>query len=95
VGCEEDLLPFRIGREPSDPEEERRLFYVGMTRARHLLYICHARSRLLFGERKPAAASPFLKDLPKERIERIRWAGADERKKGRRKDLQPSLFKLT
>ena len=94
VGCEEDLLPCRMGREPSDPEEERRLFYVGMTRARHLLYICHTRSRLLFGERRSAPASPFLRDLPRESLERIRWEGREERKKGRPEDLQPSLFKL-
>ncbi|MEW6440354.1 MAG: UvrD-helicase domain-containing protein [bacterium] len=93
VGCETDLLPCRIGKEPSDPAEERRLLYVGMTRARRLLYICHARSRLLFGERRPASPSPFLADLPKRWVERLR-PGEDEKKKEATRDLQPSLFKL-
>jgi len=61
VGCEEGLLPYSLLREqPSDPEEERRLFYVGMTRARRYLYLSHARRRRLFGRELRLSRSPFV-----------------------------------
>jgi hypothetical protein len=93
VGCEERLLPCRLGVERSDPEEERRLLYVGMTRAGRLLYLTRARSRFLYGERRACSVSPFVRDIPGSRIEKIEWVQAAEKKK-RKRDLQPTLFKL-
>ncbi|RIK44269.1 MAG: AAA family ATPase [Chloroflexi bacterium] len=63
TGCEEGLLPYeRPGEEP-DVEEERRLFFVGMTRARRKLVLTHARTRFLFGQRLQNEPSRFLADI--------------------------------
>jgi DNA helicase-2/ATP-dependent DNA helicase PcrA len=65
VGCEDGLLPLRFGAEPSPEEtaEERRLFFVGMTRARSHLFLSHARRRAWRGSVRVAEPSPFLADL--------------------------------
>jgi superfamily I DNA/RNA helicase len=65
VGCEDGLLPLRFGPQPSAAElaEERRLFFVGMTRARSHLFLSHARKRAWRGSVRDAAPSPFLADL--------------------------------
>ena len=67
VGMEQGLLPH--GRSLDDPaglEEERRLCYVGITRAQERLYLTHAMERRLWGSREPAISSQFLKELPRE-----------------------------
>ena len=67
VGLEQGLFPnFRSLDDPKALEEERRLCYVGITRAQELLYLTHARERRLYGSREPAVASQFLGELPKE-----------------------------
>ena len=64
AGCEEDLIPFRRKNDPTaDIEEERRLLYVGMTRAKKRLILLHAKSRFIFGERRSAKPSRFLNDI--------------------------------
>lgn len=68
-GVEEGLLPISraIECEWSDPlpmEEERRLFYVGVTRAEELLYLTYAGSRMIYGRFQPAVASRFLAQVP-------------------------------
>jgi superfamily I DNA/RNA helicase len=63
VGCEEGLLPYQHGQEPPDLEEERRLFYVGMTRAQQKLILTHTKARLLFGQKYQNKPSPFLNDI--------------------------------
>jgi uncharacterized protein (TIGR00375 family) len=65
VGCEDGLLPLRFGPQPTPAEtaEERRLFFVGMTRARSHLLLSHARRRSWRGSVREAAPSPFLADL--------------------------------
>jgi DNA helicase-2/ATP-dependent DNA helicase PcrA len=63
VGCEEQLLPYVRLDKPTDLEEERRLFYVGLTRAQQKLVLTHAKTRLLFGQRMHNGASPFLQDI--------------------------------
>ncbi len=63
VGCEETLLPYQREGKPFDPEEERRLFYVGMTRAREKLILTHAKKRFLFGQTHFNPPSRFLHDI--------------------------------
>ncbi|MBX3010175.1 MAG: UvrD-helicase domain-containing protein [Caldilineaceae bacterium] len=63
VGCEETLLPYQQTGRTSDTEEERRLFYVGMTRAQAKLHLLHAHRRVLFGQRRQNPPSRFLQDI--------------------------------
>jgi superfamily I DNA/RNA helicase len=70
-GCEDGLLPYRLsGREEGDPEEERRLLYVGMTRAKRHLFLTHAGRRTLFGRALSLPRSPFLDAIEEELVER-------------------------
>ncbi len=63
VGMEEGLLPHRNSEfDPERREEERRLCYVGFTRARERLYCCWSRSRRLYGNHQQNLPSPFLKE---------------------------------
>jgi DNA helicase-2/ATP-dependent DNA helicase PcrA len=65
VGLEEGICPHsRSVDEPNQLEEERRLLYVGVTRARRRLYLTFAARRTQFGESSPRIYSRFLKDLP-------------------------------
>ncbi len=67
TGVEEDLIPHRISAgEPGGPQEERRLFYVGITRARKRLYLSLAMTRAQFGEVTVAMPSRFLQEIPTE-----------------------------
>jgi DNA helicase-2/ATP-dependent DNA helicase PcrA len=69
VGLEQGLFPnHRSLEDPAATEEERRLCYVGITRAKERLFICHARARRLYGNREPASPSLFLAELPPELI---------------------------
>ena len=92
AGCEDLLLPCHVGAQETDLEEERRLFYVGMTRACRLLYLTRARSRFLYGERKSSPPSRFLEDIPRKRVKRVRHESRKGKKK--REDPQMSLFKM-
>jgi len=76
VGCEEGLLPHARTLEaratdaaPQDIEEERRLFYVGVTRAREALILTRCKARVARGKRVPRTPSRFLADLPAEHVE--------------------------
>lgn len=72
AGMEEGLFPHsRSNDEPDEIEEERRLCYVGMTRARQLLYLTNTRSREMYGQRKDAAPSRFLREIDSSLIRRI------------------------
>jgi DNA helicase-2/ATP-dependent DNA helicase PcrA len=65
TGCEDGLLPLSFpGRPPGDVEEERRLLYVGMTRAKARLVLTRAQQRLLSGSMLARAPSPFLDAIP-------------------------------
>lgn len=70
VGCEENLLPLNILNMAADEEEERRLFYVGMTRAGERLFLVRAAQRVLFGKALRNAPSRFLSKIKEELIER-------------------------
>ena len=63
VGCEEGLLPYERKGEAVDVEEERRLFYVGLTRAGRKLVLTHARKRVLFGQFMENPPSRFVGDI--------------------------------
>ncbi len=70
VGLEQGLFPsYRSLDDPAAMEEERRLCYVGITRAQERLFISYARERRLYGSREPASPSAFLAELPKEMLE--------------------------
>ncbi|MCX6122043.1 MAG: UvrD-helicase domain-containing protein [Ignavibacteriales bacterium] len=72
AGLEEGLLPFYSSTiESSDVEEERRLFYVGITRAEQKLYITHTNLRYRFGDVTYPSESRFLHELGTENIERV------------------------
>ncbi len=63
VGCENNLLPLNLEGMKSNPEEERRLFYVGMTRAKERLYLIYSKRRNLFGKTYENEPSEFLADI--------------------------------
>ncbi|MFD0801409.1 3'-5' exonuclease, partial [Streptomonospora algeriensis] len=68
VGCDDGLLPFRLpgegrGLEGAGEDEERRLFFVGLTRAQHRLYLSRARRRTRRGTAAETAPSPFLEAI--------------------------------
>ncbi|MEO1083649.1 MAG: ATP-dependent helicase, partial [Acidobacteriota bacterium] len=63
-GCDDGLLPLTWPGGEVDVAEERRLFFVGMTRAREQLILTRSKKRMWRGERRETAPSPFLADLP-------------------------------
>ena len=85
VGCEDGTLPHEISVEEGNLAEERRLMYVGITRAKQALWLSHSRETRRFGERIRLMPSRFLDELPVAELQRD---GADpvadaERKKER------------
>ena len=71
AGCEEGLLPLTWGKpEAADLDEERRLFYVGVTRARTKLYLSRARKRLWRGKPRTLPPSPYLAAIEERLLER-------------------------
>ena len=76
IGFEDGLLPHaRAQSDDSELEEERRLAFVGITRAERHLFLTHASYRMTFGQTMPTIPSRFLHELPGEHVETIR---ADE-----------------
>lgn len=74
VGLEENILPHRVSIEAEQIEEERRLAYVGITRAERELCITYAKKRRKAGEWQESTPSRFLDELPSELLE---WFGKD------------------
>jgi len=73
VGLEEGLFPaLQSMEEPGRLEEERRLCYVGLTRAKRKLYLTHAETRRLYGKETYPRPSRFLREIPPEHLEEIR-----------------------
>lgn len=86
VGMEEELLPHRTSIEENNIEEERRLTYVGITRAQKTLTMTLAGTRKQFGEKVETTPSRFLDELPEEDLEREGFAPVSREqleKKGR------------
>ena len=83
TGCENGTIPFaRDGKTVEDPDEERRLFYVGMTRAKEMLYLTYARKRRIFGREQQKIRSCFMMILKRN------WPGM-KREKSRLKNRKP------
>lgn len=72
TGMEEEIFPYsRVSHEePEEIDEERRLAYVAITRARERLYILHAATRTLFGKTRYSSPSRFLRNLPEDTVTR-------------------------
>ncbi len=75
IGMEEGILPHQNSIDADSVEEERRLAYVGVTRAERSLTISYARSRKRYGEQQGTTPSRFLDELP---LDDIYWEGKDE-----------------
>ena len=79
IGMEEGIFPHSRSIEDNEVEEERRLAYVGMTRAMERLTLTHATARSLYGRREYNLASRFLDELPasveRERLRPASWSG--------------------
>lgn len=71
IGAEEGVFPHSRSLDEQKLEEERRLCYVGMTRARRRLFFTYAATRNLYGSRNYNMASRFLSELPEELVERL------------------------
>jgi ATP-dependent DNA helicase UvrD/PcrA len=70
IGLEDGVFPHMRSIESGDLEEERRLAYVGITRAKRVLYLTHARTRALFGNRDWNLRSRFIDEIPLELTDR-------------------------
>jgi DNA helicase-2/ATP-dependent DNA helicase PcrA len=68
AGMEENLLPHYISMMNGEVEEERRLFYVGITRAKKQLYLTSAERRMVFGKQQGTIPSRFMSELPEELV---------------------------
>ncbi|MDY6853097.1 MAG: UvrD-helicase domain-containing protein [Thermodesulfobacteriota bacterium] len=91
VGCEEGIIPFSLFKEfNTDPQEERRLFYVGMTRAKQVLYLTYARRRTLYGRSLGLPLCPFVANIEEELLKREKQG--QNRGKKEKDDKQLSLF---
>ena len=81
IGCEEGVFPHSRALDEGGLEEERRLCYVGITRAERDLYLTYARTRNVFGARSFGAPSRFIGEIPdeltdRERSSRAAWPGS-------------------
>ena len=96
-GCEDGLLPYTLWREkkgkpagnPAPLEEEQRLLYVGMTRAKGVLFLSHASKRFLFGREYAFDRSPFLDPIENALTETVEVRVSSRGEKG---DRQLDLF---
>jgi DNA helicase-2/ATP-dependent DNA helicase PcrA len=81
VGCEAGILPLTWGGQIAETElaEDRRLFYVGITRAQTRLYLCHAQKRLWRRQVKPMTPSPYLADIEERLLAKQRLPFQGER----------------
>jgi superfamily I DNA/RNA helicase len=83
TGCEDNLIPLRLpGRDENHSDEERRLFYVAMTRAKERLYLTYCRKRTIFGQSKTRLPSPYLIDIENRLKSHDNLSSKHHRKKG-------------
>jgi superfamily I DNA/RNA helicase len=91
AGCEEGLVPYLRNDEEPDVEEERRLFYVGMTRTQQKLILTYAKRRYLFGQHHHNPPSRFIEDI-EQTLKEIETAGRRKPSKEALKNTQLRLF---
>jgi len=90
VGCEDGLIPYRKKDQEGDLTEERRLFYVALTRAQEKIFLTHANERLWLGKKINPGISPYVEAIQEDlRQHRTPFSGRPREKK---KDPQLSLF---
>ncbi|MCG6188155.1 UvrD-helicase domain-containing protein [Maribellus maritimus] len=88
-GCEKGLLPYTLYKNEVDEDEEKRLLYVGMTRAKKLLYLTNAKTRTIRGRKFNLPKSPFLNSIQQELLLQIKNRPPQKEKE---QDNQLSLF---
>jgi superfamily I DNA/RNA helicase len=88
AGCEDGLMPYSLN-QTSNTEEEQRLLYVGMTRAKNYLFLTHAKKRFLMGKEYQFKRSPFLDKIETELIEAQKQ---EYKHKEKKKDDQLKMF---
>jgi DNA helicase-2/ATP-dependent DNA helicase PcrA len=92
-GMEEGLFPHQMASdEPGRMEEERRLAYVGVTRAMKELYLTYAETRRLHGQDSFNRPSRFLLEIPKELLSEVRLRGGLERGVGSKEKVSNSII---
>jgi DNA helicase-2/ATP-dependent DNA helicase PcrA len=92
AGCEDGLIPLNLeGNQEIDPAEERRLFYVAMTRAMECLYLTRAKKRSIYGKLLDRSLSPFAADI-EARLKKNESPQAEPQKKKKSDQLQLKLF---
>ena len=87
IGCEEGVFPHSRALDEGGLEEERRLCYVGITRAERDLYLTYARTRNVFGARNFGAPSRFISEIPAELTDRDQSAAARAGRRPRAGDV--------
>ena len=93
VGMEEGLFPHKMSlEEPGRLEEERRLAYVGITRAMHNLVMTYAETRRLYGAETYNKVSRFVREVPKGLIQEVRLSNSVSRPFGGQKQSASTLF---
>ena len=90
VGCEKDYLPYKRSEKAEvNTDEERRLFYVAMTRAKERLFFTHAKKRTIYGKTLQREISPFVSDIEQHLLTIEKF----QAKKGKKeKQVQLGLF---
>jgi uncharacterized protein (TIGR00375 family) len=92
VGCEEGLIPYNEHNRKADLNEERRLFYVGMTRAKQYLFLSYAESRMIHGKKVKRQPSSFLDDIPSD-LKNIKVPSFSKKTREKAGGIQLKLFK--
>jgi len=92
VGCENGLLPYSLfENQTTDLDEEKRLFYVGMTRTKRFLFLSYAKKRFLLGKQYCLGKSPYLNIIENELVE---LSKTDYKIKPEARDAQMKLFEI-
>jgi superfamily I DNA/RNA helicase len=90
IGCEDGLLPYSLfNKQESDLDEERRLFYVGMTRAKRFLILSYAKKRFIFGKEFHLGKSSYLSNIEEKLTE---LSKSEYKKKKKKEEIQSTLF---
>ncbi len=90
AGCEKDFIPFSRPDKKTDTDEERRLFYVAMTRAKEQLFLTHVKTRTVYGKTLAREISPFVSDI-EQRLIRVQKSQFKKKEK-KHSQTQLDLF---